>query len=431
MMAAHPRPTLLKDAMLDPRKPPEPACLVIADITGYTSYLAGVELDHAQDILADLMDTVVRALRPTFRLAKLEGDAAFTYAMTATVDGSGLMDTVERTYFAFRRRLRDIGQASTCDCNACMRMPNLDLKLLAHHGTVLRQRVAGREELLGSPVIVAHRLLKNAITEQTGISAYALYTADCLAAAGIEDPAAIGLIEHRETYDHLGEVVGWVADLDAAWRAALERDRVVVERATAMAVSEFDLPGTPALVWDYVTSPARRVRWQAGVDSIEEATLSGRRGVGTVNHCIHGKDAIVEEIVDWRPPEYYTFDFQIPIPGAPKIRATEALTETPAGTRVSFLIARPRSSKDRAFLEGALPMIEPMFVAGRVALEPLLAEEVARRAEEAALEPEPALPASADRFAKEPFRAPVQIAFESPVDPAVQAAVDSGHVHSS
>jgi hypothetical protein len=76
-------------------------------------------------------------------------------------------------------------------------------------------------------------------------------------------------------------------------------------------------------------------------------------------------------------------------------------------------------------------MIEPMFVAGRVALEPLLAEEVARRAEEAALEPEPALPASADRFAKEPFRAPVQIAFESPVDPAVQAAVDSGHVHSS
>ena len=29
---------------------PEPACLVIADISGYPSYLAGVELDHAQDI---------------------------------------------------------------------------------------------------------------------------------------------------------------------------------------------------------------------------------------------------------------------------------------------------------------------------------------------------------------------------------------------
>jgi uncharacterized protein YndB with AHSA1/START domain len=417
--------------MLDPRNPTEPACLVIADITGYTSYLAGVELDHAQDILADLMDTVVRALRPTFRLAKLEGDAAFTYVITATVDGSGLMDTVERTYFAFRRRLRDIGQASTCDCNACMRMPNLDLKLLAHHGTILRQRVAGREELVGSPVIVAHRLLKNAITEQTGIRAYALYTAECLAAAGIEDPAALGLIEHRETYDHLGEVVGWIADLDAAWRAALERDRVVIDHTSAMAVSEFELPGTPALVWDFVTSPARRVRWQAGVDSIEEATANGRRGVGTVNHCIHGKDAIVEEIVDWRPPEYYTFDFKVPIPGAPKIRATEALTETPDGTRVTISIGRPRSSKDRAFLMGALPMIEPMFTAGRVALEPLLAEELARQAAQAAGQREPELQVSAGRFINEPFRAPTPIAFESAADPAAEAGVDSTRVHSS
>ncbi|MBI2762184.1 MAG: hypothetical protein HYX54_00265 [Chloroflexi bacterium] len=36
----------------------EPACLIIADIAGYTGYMAGVELDHAQDILADLMGTV-------------------------------------------------------------------------------------------------------------------------------------------------------------------------------------------------------------------------------------------------------------------------------------------------------------------------------------------------------------------------------------
>ena len=111
--------------------------------------------------------------------------------------------------------------------------------------------------------------------------------------------------------------------------------------------------------------------------------------MGTINHCIHGKDAIVEEIVDWRPPEYYTFDFKVPIPGAPKIRATEALTETPDGTRVTISIGRPRSSKDRAFLEGALPMIEPMFTAGRVALEPLLAEELARQAAEAAGQREP------------------------------------------
>ena len=49
---------------------PELAYFAIADISGYTSFLAGVELDHAQDIIADIMDTLLRALRPTFRLAK-------------------------------------------------------------------------------------------------------------------------------------------------------------------------------------------------------------------------------------------------------------------------------------------------------------------------------------------------------------------------
>ncbi len=43
----------------------QPTCFLIADISGYTGYLADVELDHAQDILADLIGAVVTALRPT------------------------------------------------------------------------------------------------------------------------------------------------------------------------------------------------------------------------------------------------------------------------------------------------------------------------------------------------------------------------------
>ena len=76
----------------------QPTCFLIADISGYTGYLADVELDHAQDILADLIGAVVTALRPNFRLAKLEGDAAFTYMIAETVDGSMLLDTIERCY---------------------------------------------------------------------------------------------------------------------------------------------------------------------------------------------------------------------------------------------------------------------------------------------------------------------------------------------
>jgi uncharacterized protein YndB with AHSA1/START domain len=376
---------------------PEPACLVIADISGYTSYLAGVELDHAQDILADLTEAVVGSFRPTFRLAKLEGDAAFVYALTPTLDASALMDTIERTYFAFRRRLRDIGRASTCDCNACTRMPALDLKFIAHHGTIVRQRMAGREELVGSEVILVHRLLKNDVTERTGAAAYALYTAGCLAAAGA-DPAALGLVEHRETFDHIGEVVGWVADLGAAWAAEQERTRVVVEPSSTLATLEFDLPAPPAVTWEYLTSPARRPRWQAGVSEVIEQTAGGRRGVGTTNHCVHGKDAIVEEILDWRPPEYFTMRWQMPIPNAPRVRSMDTLVATPDGTHVTMRIERPRSARDRAFLEALLPGLGPVFQAGIDALRPLLEDEMARRTAEAASNPEPALPTANGRF---------------------------------
>ena len=81
---------------------PELAYFAIADISGYTSFLAGVELDHAQDIIADFMNTVVKGLRPPFRLAKFEGDAAFVYAVAEKVDGSLLQDTIESAYFKFR-----------------------------------------------------------------------------------------------------------------------------------------------------------------------------------------------------------------------------------------------------------------------------------------------------------------------------------------
>ena len=51
----------------------QPTCFLIADISGYTRYLAGVELDHAQDILADLIGAVVSALRQATAIASAAG----------------------------------------------------------------------------------------------------------------------------------------------------------------------------------------------------------------------------------------------------------------------------------------------------------------------------------------------------------------------
>ena len=85
----------------------ERGCFLIADVSGYTRYLGSVELDHAQDILADLLGAVV-ANTSVMRTAKLEGDAVFCHAPTGVLDGPALVDTIESCYFAFTRRRRTI-----------------------------------------------------------------------------------------------------------------------------------------------------------------------------------------------------------------------------------------------------------------------------------------------------------------------------------
>jgi uncharacterized protein YndB with AHSA1/START domain len=385
---------------------PEPACLVIADITGYTGFLAGAELDHAQDILAALMSTVVSAFRPAFKLAKLEGDAAFVYAMTPVVDSAELQDTIESCYFAFRRLLRDISRASTCECNACVLVPKLDLKVVAHHGEVVRQRIGGWEELVGSDVIVVHRLLKNHVAEETGFAAYAMYSEGCLAAMGLDDPAAAGLLEHREEFEGVGEVVGWIRDLEAAWRDELDRSRIVVEGKAIAKTYSIDVDAPRAIAWDWVTSPARRLQWQYGATGITMVDgTAGRRGVGTVNHCVHGKDTFVEEVLDWQPIDYLTLQTQLPGP-VPKLVNSFVLVDLEDGrTRIEMRVARPRSAKDRAIAEQMLPMLDVSITEGLTALRPLIEDAAAQARSAATGIEEPDLPPSRARNLREPIAA--------------------------
>jgi len=378
---------------------PESACFVIADISGYTSFVSGVELDHAQDIIADIMDTLVKALRPPFRLAKFEGDAAFVYAVTDKVDGSLLQDSIEQAYFAFRRRLRSIKQANSCECQACSRMETLDVKFVVHHGEFIKQKMAGREELAGRDVILVHRLLKNEVNKTFGAHAYALYSDACVKAMGI-DPAAQGLIEHLEAIDVIGETKAWVRDLEQAWAQENETARTVVERDAAFAVMEAEFAAPRSAVWELVTLPTHRPRWQRS-DGVVENAAKGRRGAGTQNHCLHGKDAIIEDIVDWRPFDYATLATLLPIPGAPKILMTYAFEERKdGGTHFEFRVARPKP-KDLPFYEQIWPTVQGNYTIGFQTLRAMIEEQ----AGSPAVVDEPPLPASAERFLTEPVHA--------------------------
>jgi len=381
----------------------ETACFVIADISGYTRYLSGVELDHAEDILADLIGTIVGSLHPPFRLAKLEGDAAFFYAPGSELEGLAFQDAIDAAYMTFRRRLRDITHASVCTCQACHRMGDLDLKFVSHHGAYVLHSMAGLEELSGRDVILVHRLLKNGVPERLSGHAYALFTDASVAAMGI-DAAAQGLIRHSEEIEHLGEVTCWVRDLEAAWKDDKSGRRVMVEPKDAAVVREYDLAAPRPLVWDHFNRPDLRVLWRA-TNGVDEAYANGRRGAGTVIHCMHGADVLIEEILDWRPYDYVTQATILPAPDAPRIPITFAFSESegPGGpfTRFSARIAR-LDGPAADFVAAVAPVFALQLDGEIETLRSLLADALSQ----APGGPETAAPVSASRFLTEPVTGP-------------------------
>src|SRR5258707_5578129 len=170
-------------------------------------------------------------------------------------------------------------------------MQDLDVKFVCHHGEFIKQKMSGRDELAGPRSRLMHRLLKNGVNERMAGHAYALYSDPCIRAMGI-DPAAQGLVEHRESIDIIGEMTCWVRDLEAAWQQEKDRQMNQVTREAAAAVIEFDVAAPRPAVWEHFTQPGLRPKGRAAGEG-RETSQSGRRGGGTVNHSMHGPPPII------------------------------------------------------------------------------------------------------------------------------------------
>jgi len=316
---------------------PERGCLLLADITGYTKYMGETELAHSQNVVGDLLETIVDAIEPSFELSKLEGDAAFAYAHTDSVGPSMMMDTVEAAYFAFQKRLRDIAHSTTCECDACILIPNLDLKFFLHDGEYVVQQVARSDELTGPDVILLHRLAKGTSGARINAPAYAVYTRATLDSMAM-DPSVLGFVAHTESFDDIGEVEVFVQDLAIRWTFEQERNRDFVKSSEAVYETVFETEAPPTVVWDHLTDPTKRPQWQRLVSEVLPMT-DGRRGVGTINHCMHGPDVVIEHVADWRPFSYITLRYEVgPIKDWAWTYQIDALEE---GARLTMRLSDP------------------------------------------------------------------------------------------
>lgn len=364
--------------------------LILADISGFTSYLARVELDHAHEILSDLLEAIVGQFKTLLTVTKLEGDAVFAHVAEARLPrGETLLELIEATYLAFRDHRDAAHRRTTCECNACRAIPILDLKFFVHHGDYIVQQVSGIRELVGSDVNLIHRLMKNHIAEATGWKAYALFTEAGLEHMGVRPQ---GMHAQVEAYEHLGEVKTHSLNLHPRFQELNEVRRVLVTPEEAHVVFTVDTLAPPPTVWEWLTDPHRIVRWAPERHMVPGVRPAGRTGVGARNHCVHGKKEVMfETVLDWKPFEHITVDTcNIGFPM--DFLITHDLQATAAGTRLtSYWKFKLKVPLPASF---AAPLGKVMLKVFKI--EQQYADLARLIAEEAGGEPAaPALPASA------------------------------------
>ncbi len=185
--------------------------LILADISGYTSFVAQTEIEHADMALSFLLETIIEKLSSLLTISKLEGDAVFAYVEESKLEeAKSLLELIDQTYVAFRDKALTLYADATCPCRACRALPTLDLKFMVHHGEFIIQQVAGIRDLLGTDVNLLHRLAKNRVSEATGWKGYALFTEHGLERMQAEKDS---FLQQTESYEHLGEVETYVMDL--------------------------------------------------------------------------------------------------------------------------------------------------------------------------------------------------------------------------
>jgi len=316
--------------------------LIISDITGYSKYVNESELEHARDSLTALLNILIDHTQSPLVLSKLEGDAVFSYAPSGGfLQGQTLLDMIESTYASFRKALELMVINTSCTCNACRNLPNLDLKFFLHYGSFMIQKLGSYNELVGNDVNLVHRLAKNHIKDETGFKAYAAFTQSVMDALGLAD-FKNSLTPHRETFADVGEVQMYVHDLHKVWERLKDRVRIEVRPEAALLVLKAEFPVPPSILWEYVTKPEYRLILMGASKLDVRNQAQGRTGVDSVFYCYHGNMETPQLILDWSPFEQFTTDDANP--WGITTRITYKLEPTQDGTRFIDLMGKPRGA---------------------------------------------------------------------------------------
>ena len=267
---------------------PQRALLFMPDISGFTQFVNETEILHSQQIVQELLETLIECNQIGLQVGEIEGDAIFFYKLGDKPDMPTLLRQVEVMFTTFHQHLKLYDQQRICPCKACESAVKLALKVVSHYGEVTGIAVKDHNKLFGKDVIVIHRLLKNNLNKKE----YVLVT-DQLANGSTQDTLPQWYTPQlaTETYD-VGEIQFHFSDLSNLHGSIppITSPKYNSASKTYVAFTEEKVIDAPIFsVFGAIFDLPQRSRWMDGVKGIEMVSNDHVPRVGTKHRCIVGE----------------------------------------------------------------------------------------------------------------------------------------------
>ncbi|MFN3403241.1 MAG: DUF2652 domain-containing protein [Cytophagaceae bacterium] len=139
-----------------------PALIFIPDISGFTRFLRNNKISQSRKYVHELLEVIVDSNVLNMKVAEILGDAVLFYTLGTPPSITKIETQAKKTFLDFHHSLKKLQQENP-ELNGS---EDLSLKIICHFGCISTTEVKGIIKLLGTDIILAHRLLKNNIKDK-------------------------------------------------------------------------------------------------------------------------------------------------------------------------------------------------------------------------------------------------------------------------
>ncbi|TXD85203.1 DUF2652 domain-containing protein [Subsaximicrobium wynnwilliamsii] len=184
-----------------------PTLICIPDISGFTKFMSETNSDLSHKVVSSLLNKIIYTNTIDLKVSEIEGDAIFFYLPGELPSFEILLKQCRHFHDEFYKQLKNLTNQNSGNEDSENINHMLGLKIILHYGEhVEAVQIGSRIKLMGEDVIIAHRLMKNAIKEDE----YILFSnglLDQYEKAQLADNMDLKQLKSgKNNYKHLGEV---------------------------------------------------------------------------------------------------------------------------------------------------------------------------------------------------------------------------------